>query len=191
MGRLGAYRHVGPPGPVPFLSAWRRAPGPLAPGTRRQLVSNAAWYRSATFNDYHRPARLDDQLTSIYQVSERGAISLISLHRALGEGEFSSRQRRLLGFFHGELGPLIGQSLASHAEPGFDGLSRRLRETLACLLEGDSEKLVASRLGLSQATIHQYVTALYRHFNVGSRAQLLATIMRRTGRHRREQLPPP
>ena len=80
----------------------------------------------------------------------------------------------------------------SHAEPRFDRLSRRLRETLACLLEGegDSEKHVASRLGLSQATIHQYVTALYRHFNVGSRAQLLVTIMRRTGRDRREQLPP-
>ncbi len=188
--RLMAYTHDLAPRADPILSALQRVPGRLVTRTRRQLVSNAVWYRSATFNDYHRPARLDDQLTSIYQVSERGAISLISLHRALGEGEFSPRQQRLLGFFHGELGPLIGQSLASHAEPGFDGLSRRLRETLACLLEGDSEKLVASRLGLSQATIHQYVTALYRHFNVGSRAQLLATIMRRTGRHRREQLPP-
>jgi DNA-binding NarL/FixJ family response regulator len=81
-------------------------------------------------------------------------------------------------------------ALPSHADPGFDRLSRRLRETLACLLEGESEKHVASRLGLSQATIHQYVTALYRRFNVGSRAQLLATIMRRTGRERRDQLPP-
>jgi DNA-binding CsgD family transcriptional regulator len=99
------------------------------------------------------------------------------------------RQQRLLGFFHGELGPLIGQSLASHADPSSDRLSRRLRATLACLLEGDGEKHVASRLGLSQATIHQYVTALYRHSNAGSRAQLLATVMSRTGRGRREQSP--
>jgi DNA-binding NarL/FixJ family response regulator len=88
------------------------------------------------------------------------------------------------------VGGLIAAALPSHADPGFDRLSRRLRETLACLLEGESEKHVASRLGLSQATIHQYVTALYRRFNVGSRAQLLATIMRRTGRERRDQLPP-
>jgi DNA-binding CsgD family transcriptional regulator len=188
--RLMAYTHDLAPRADPILGALQRVHRRLVTRTRRQLVSNAVWYRSAAFNDYHRPANLDDQLTSVYQVSEGGAISLISLHRALGEGEFSPRQQRLLDFFHGELGPLIGQSLASHAEPSFDRLSRRLRETLACLLEGDSEKQVASRLGLSQATIHQYVTALYRHFNVGSRAQLLATFMRRTGRHRREQLPP-
>jgi DNA-binding NarL/FixJ family response regulator len=44
-------------------------------------------------------------------------------------------------------------------------------QTLACLLEGDSEKQVAARLGLSPATAHEYVTALYRHFGVQSRAQ--------------------
>ena len=180
--RLIAYTHDLAPRADPILSALQRVPGRLVTRTRRQLVSNAVWYRSAAFNDYHRPANVDDQLTSIYQVSETGVISVISLHRALREGEFSPRQQRLLSFFHGELGPLIGQSLASHTDAGFDRLSRRLRETLACLLEGDSEKRVASRLGLSQATIHQYVTTLYRHFNVGSRAQLLATIMGRTGR---------
>jgi len=46
-------------------------------------------------------------------------------------------------------------------------------------LEGDSEKQVAARLGLSRQTVHQYVTMLYRHFGVFSRAQLLAHILRR------------
>src|SRR5438093_4504259 len=77
--RLMAYTHDLAPRADPILSALQRVPGRLATRTRRQLVSNAVWYRSATFNDYHRPASLDDQLTSIYQVSERGAISLISL----------------------------------------------------------------------------------------------------------------
>ena len=67
-------------------------------------------------------------------------------------------------------------------EPGPDKLSPRLRQTLACLLEGDSEKQVAARLGLSQATAHQYVTALYRHFKVTTRAQLLAHVIKRMGR---------
>jgi len=52
---------------------------------------------------------------------------------------------------------------------------------LACLLEGDSEKETAVRLGLSRVTAHQYVTALYRHFRVRSRAQLLAHIIKRMG----------
>jgi DNA-binding CsgD family transcriptional regulator len=187
--RLMAYTHELGPQADPILRALQHVRGRLVTRTRRQLVSNEVWYRSATFNDYHRPANVDDQLTSVYQVSERGAVSVISLHRALAEGEFSPRQQRLLDFFHGELGPLIGRSLASDAEPGFAGLSPRLRQTLACLLEGDSEKQVASRLGLSRATIHQYVTALYRHFSVGSRAQLLASMMRRGGQERWAQLP--
>lgn len=67
------------------------------------------------------------------------------------------------------------------AEPLADALSPRLRQTLACLLEGDGEKQVAARLGLSAPTTHQYVTALYRHFGVRSRAQLLTHFLRRIG----------
>lgn len=186
--RLMAYTHELGPQADPIFCALQHVPGRLVTRTRRQLVSNAVWYWSAAFNDYHRPANVDDQLTSVYQVSESG-VSVISLHRALGEGEFSPRQQRLLGFFHGELGPLIGRSLASDTDPALEGLSPRLRQTLACLLEGNSEKETASRLGLSQATTHQYVTALYRHFHVGSRAQLLATTFRRIRRDHRGPLP--
>jgi DNA-binding NarL/FixJ family response regulator len=74
---------------------------------------------------------------------------------------------------------LIGHALVSATEPRPDALAPRVRQTLACLLEGDSEKQVASRLGVSQATAHQYVTALYRHFKVTSRAQLMAPAFRR------------
>jgi len=59
------------------------------------------------------------------------------------------------------------------SEPGPDASSPRLQQTLACLLDGDSEKQLAARLGLSRATIPQYVTALYRYFGVTSRAHLL------------------
>ena len=129
--RLMAFTRELRPQADPIFSALHHVPGRLVTRTRRQLVSNAVWYRSASFNDYHRPAHVDDQLTSVYQVSESGAVSLISLHRALGDGEFSPRQQRLLGFFHGELGRLIGQSLTSHTELGFDRLSRRLRRAIA------------------------------------------------------------
>src|SRR5207248_4483763 len=116
------------------------------------------------------------------QVSDDGAISVIALHRMAKEREFSPREQRLMTFFHEELGRLIGRALVSATEPSPDKLSPRLRQTLACLLEGDSEKQVAARLSLSQATTHQYVTALYRRFSVCSRAQLLAHALKRTGR---------
>ena len=67
------------------------------------------------------------------------------------------------------------------ATSAWAGLSRRLRQTLERLLLGDSEKQVASRLGLSTLTVHGYVKALYQHFGVSSRPELLAYFLRRSG----------
>jgi len=47
------------------------------------------------------------------------------------------------------------------------------------LLEGRSEKEVASALKLSARTVHDYVMMLYEHFQVSSRAELLAYFIRR------------
>jgi DNA-binding NarL/FixJ family response regulator len=91
-----------------------------------------------------------------------------------------------------------GQSFGPHAvvtrfvvEPGARGggtrrssakaavLPPRLQQTLNFLLDGDSEKQVAQRLNLSPHTVHVYVKKLYRQFEVRSRAELLALLVRR------------
>ena len=79
---------------------------------------------------------------------------------------------------------LIGRSLVSATEQAPDAFAPRLRQTLACLLQGDSEKHVASRLGISVATTHQYVSELYRRFGVHSRAQLLSHALKRMNQER-------
>jgi DNA-binding CsgD family transcriptional regulator len=183
---LRAYQRENGPGGDPVFRALHRMPHRLVTRTRRQLVSDAAWYRSVAFNDYLGPGGTDHRLVSVYRTSDDGAVSGINLSRRPGERDFSPREQRLLNFFHAELGPLIGRSLVSSLEPNLENLSPRLRQTLACLLDGDSEKQVAARLGLSQATTHQYVTALYRRFKVGSRAQLLVHVLKRSGRDRWE-----
>jgi hypothetical protein len=81
-------------------------------------------------------------------------------HRRMLEGPCQLVGPRAATGAHEELGRLIGGALVSPTEARPERLSRRLGQTLACLLEGDSEKQVAARLGLSQATLHQYVTAL-------------------------------
>jgi DNA-binding NarL/FixJ family response regulator len=136
-------------------------------GTARQL-----------FVDYSGPAGLDHSLTSIYQRS-RNAINCLRLHRAPGERDFSDRERALAAFFHDELGRLIGGSLTSALDSEYETLPRRLRQTLTLLLEGDSEKQVAMRMGVSHATVHQYVSVLYRRFDVHSRGELMARVLRR------------
>ena len=183
---LMAYQREVGPARDPIFRALQPLTARLVTRTRRQLVPDAVWYRSVSF-DFHRLNNVDHQLTSVYQVADRGAISVVTLGRAVGERDFSPREQRLLSFFHEELGPLIGRALVSATEPDPERLSPRLRQTLACLMEGDSEKQVAARLHLSHATTHQYVTALYRHFGVRSRAQLLAHIIKRLGRGERRR----
>ena len=56
------------------------------------------------------------------------------------------------------------------------------------LLEGLAEKEIAGELGLSVPTVHEYVTDLYRHFRVGTRAELLALFLRRRNGPAREWL---
>ena len=64
-----------------------------------------------------------------------------------------------------------------------EGLSRLIGAPMVSvaegLLEGDSEKQIAERLGLSVTTTHGYVTTLFRHFKVSSRAQLVAYAIKR------------
>jgi DNA-binding CsgD family transcriptional regulator len=131
------------------------------------------------FNEYFRPSDLNHQILSVCEVSEDHAVSVVALYRGPGERDFSEREQGLLGFFHVELGRLIGTALASAFDPDPLQLPRRQKETLACLLEGDSEKQVAARLGISNTTAHEYVTSLYRRFKVRSRAELLAYFLRR------------
>lgn len=85
----------------------------------------------------------------------------------------------LLKLLHDEIAPLVGMRLTTEEHISRDGLSKRLRETLALLLEGYSEKQAATELNLGVRTVHDYVTMLYQHFQVTSRAELLAYFIRR------------
>jgi DNA-binding CsgD family transcriptional regulator len=177
--RLTAYARVRGLAVDPVYLALRHIPGLLVVRTRSQLLTDAEWYRSRTYNEYFKPIQLDHQLTSVHAASGDHTVSVVSLFRCRGERDFSEHEQQLLRFFHAELGRLIGNALASVFDADGSRLSRRQSETLACLLEGASEKQVAARLGISQLTAHQYVTSLYSRFSVHSRAELLAHFLQR------------
>jgi DNA-binding NarL/FixJ family response regulator len=73
---------------------------------------------------------------------------------------------------------LLGSSFSAPPPDPTAGLPPRHVQTLQRLLEGDSEKQIARRLGVSPHTVHVYVKALYRHFDVSSRGELLARFIR-------------
>ena len=59
----------------------------------------------------------------------------------------------------------------------FSLLTKRMREILG-LLQGKSEKEVATDLGLSPHTVHIHLTPMYARLGVNSRAELLARFYR-------------
>lgn len=143
---------------------------PALTRTRRQLVADGPWYRSAHFNEVRRPLRIDDALHSHCPLPRTAAVSLLSFIGYQDRAAFSDRERRLLDLLHAELARLWWAAAESPAAR----LPPRPAQVLGLLLDGRSEKEAAARLGLSPHTVHQYVKLLYRHFRVTTRAELLA-----------------
>jgi DNA-binding CsgD family transcriptional regulator len=146
---------------------------------RCDYVADREWYQLECIHESWRLADVDRIILSgrICRAREPTLDGLVLL-RAWGEQRFGQRECRLIQLLHDELAPLVGQQLAATDEPGPSDLSPRKREVLECLLEGDTDKQISMRLGLSKATVSEYASDVFRHFGVCSRAQLSATFLR-------------
>lgn len=105
-----------------------------------------------------------------------GTVDQLGLHRAWGDEPFTRPQHRLVRLLHLELGRLWKSDALRRAEDPTSDLPPRLQQTLAELMGGLSEKEIASKLGLSRHTIHNYVKALHQRLGVSSRGELLARV---------------
>jgi DNA-binding CsgD family transcriptional regulator len=171
------------------LQSQRRSPTGLLPWkepvaqsmlmSRDDAFSDHQWYNSVQFCDYLARSDLDDLIVSLQRVSFGvDHYCGLTIMRSTGESKFSRRDKEFLGALHREIAPLVGRQLAAADEPSAALLSPRLRQILDCLLDGDGEKQAALRLGLTRQTVNQYVKAVYRHFRVNSRPQLMARWVR-------------
>jgi DNA-binding CsgD family transcriptional regulator len=145
-----------------------------------RLVDEATYHASPWYQDYFKQLDCDDFVASIRIVDVPRRPEAITIDRPHGAPPFGTREVSLLKILHDEIAPLVGVRLSTEEHLSRDGLSRRLRETLSLLLEGRSEKQVAHAMNLGTRTVHDYVTRLYQHFQVSSRAELLAYFIRRT-----------
>lgn len=146
----------------------------------RDEVTTAEDFHSAqSYASFREQLGCDDYVVSIRIVDVPRRPEAINIDRPPCAPRFGTREVALLRLLHDEVAPLIGVRLATEEQLCRDGLSKRLNETLTLLLEGRSEKEVASALKLSSRTVHDYVTMLYEHFHVSSRAELLAYFIRR------------
>lgn len=149
--------------------------------TRTDLLPDREWYPSHYFQALHKLIGTDHSLVSCYPVpGESRRRSGITLSRGLDvKRDFSLRHRAVVTEAQRQLAPLMGGPLARFDEPSPAALPPRVRDVLRCVLDGDSDKQVAARLGISGHTVNQYTKAIHRHFGVSSRAELLARWIRR------------
>jgi DNA-binding CsgD family transcriptional regulator len=146
---------------------------------RKDLIPDHDWYRSDYYQD-QRAVGVDAVLVCFRAVPGwADQFSEIFLGRAVGEGDFSARDRVIVREAMAALAPLVGKSLARFADVTPATLPNRARQVLRCVLEGDGDKQIAARLGLTRNTVNQYMKQILSHFGVSSRAELLAHWVRR------------
>ena len=149
-----------------------------ATACRKELTDDATFYAAPMYTKFRQPLDCDDYVVSLRKVDIPERAEIIDIDRPHGASPFGPREVTLLKLLHDEIAPLVGLRLSTEAHLSRDGLSRRLNETLSLLLDGSSEKEAAMKLGISPRTLHEYVSTLYKHFSVTSRAELLAYFIR-------------
>lgn len=148
--------------------------------SRTDLTDDRDWYRAWAYEHIVRVIGADHCMWCFRGLSlSPGDHFGLTPGRAAGRPDFSTREKAIVREAIASIGKLIGGPLARFEEPSPTDLPLRLREVLRCLLEGDADKQVASRLGISRMTVNSHTKSLYRHFGVQSRAELLARWVRR------------
>jgi DNA-binding CsgD family transcriptional regulator len=161
-----------------YIVRFRQQPALAVRGS--DLVPRAEWERSVEYDEVYRTIGVYHNLACFHPIPGRADEVYGSyLCRAVGRRDFSPREALIVQTAFATIAPMIGSALARIAEPSPSALAPRVCDVLQCVLEGDSDKQIARRLGISGYTVNQYTKVLYRHFGVQSRTELLARWVRR------------
>jgi DNA-binding CsgD family transcriptional regulator len=148
--------------------------------SRTDLLRDAEWYRSWDYENLHLAGGVNHTLWCFRSVpGTADEFNGVIMARPVGDRDFTARQKAVVSEAHAVLGPLVGGPLARFCEPSPMALPPRAREVLRCLLEGDTDKQMTARLGLSRHTVNQYTKRIFAHFGASSRPELLARWVRR------------
>ena len=121
-----------------------------------------------------RPAAAAGPLVySLVPLGDGRVVACLTVARDPGMPGFTARQRTMLCALHAEVAWVYRPDVM-RVSPETRALSRRQLETLDHLLAGKGEKQIAADMRVRYNTVHHYVKALYRHFHVTSRSELLA-----------------
>lgn len=122
----------------------------------------------------HMPVNVVQTLLHNFPIGEH-AYFAFALKRTTATPEFEAQTRDWLTCAVAGLGRWLQWLALSHGVPSHHGpMTPQHRKVLLCLLSGLNEKQIANKLKLNIHTTHQCITAIYRRFDVRSRASLTA-----------------
>ncbi len=128
---------------------------------------------------------IDQSLFVFFPVPDsQGMTSCIGLHRADGAAPFTERELRIAHIVLSEVSWLHEACVPEEDGHAVTALSPRLQTVLTLLVDGQSAKRIAFHLKLSPHTVRGYIKDIYRHFDVGSRSELMHRFMVGDGRDR-------
>jgi DNA-binding CsgD family transcriptional regulator len=147
---------------------------------RTDLVTDGEWDRAWDFRNMVEPGGADHSLYCYRSIpgASDGHLGVI-IARRLGQADFTARNKAVVQEVIAMVTPLLGGPLARFDDPAPTDLAPLARQVLRYFLEGDTDKQVAARLGLTRHTVNWYAKVVFRHFGVTSRPELLARWVRR------------
>jgi DNA-binding CsgD family transcriptional regulator len=157
----------------PVMEVLHAIPGRVITLCRRDAVADADWFKCDHYKKLRKPLGLGP---TMYVKIVAGSIereTIVMLCREEGAEAFTERDAYLVDLCLSEMAWPFTPDM-SYTDPTVENLQPRLKKVMKLLLEGDSEKQVAYKLGLSPHTVHEYVKNLYAELNVSSRGELLA-----------------
>jgi DNA-binding CsgD family transcriptional regulator len=155
----------------PALPKLAEIAAPVVVARRSELVNDKLWYASPYYVELREPLGFDDTLYA--KITVPGKIIALALLRPAGDEPFTERQSQLVDLCLSQMSwPFQPDDKA--VDPRLASLQPRLRKVMQHLLDGDGEKQVAAKLGLSRHTVHEYVKMIYQQLGVSSRSELLS-----------------
>jgi DNA-binding CsgD family transcriptional regulator len=143
--------------------------------TRPQLTDDRRWREDPSMVAV-RASGLDEVMYSWFPLpdGDRGVVwSGGWFYRTPGGAPFDPRACRIAHLVMAECGVLHAEGLDLSQEPKLKSLTHKQRLVLNQLVDGSGVKQIALHLQLSPHTVNDHVKAIYRHFNVQSRAELM------------------
>jgi DNA-binding CsgD family transcriptional regulator len=112
-------------------------------------------------------------LLSFFPIDEDAATQVM-FYRRSPRADFALREKQIVGMLFGQVEWLHRHGVHPQAQQQVLKLSPRERQVLTLMLNGDSRKKIAAKLGIREYTVAGYQKKLHRSFGVTSRAELQA-----------------